>query len=188
VNLYDMTRDDFERLPWRESWSEEAICDSLVILPAKVPRWRFWWHTLRVQLAKMLGLAEPEIWESVPMLHDSGYACMDYVAVINGEAICRISGCSDVLHIEGIGGFGHRWLDKSPSVPRLVPVSGWQFDCLPKSGLLRLWPSSRKHIIYGCSLSSFEIYSTDEEIVSTDSKDWTDYLEEAKRLLGGGGI
>jgi len=165
LNLYDMTRKDFERLPWRSSWNTEETCDSLIILPSKVPRWRFWWHGLRMRLAATLRLKQPEIYESIPTLHDSGFACIDYVAVVNGEPICRISGCSDVLHIEGIGGYGHRWINKNIGVPKSIPVAGWQFDCLPKSGLLRLWPSSRRRIIYGCSLSSFEIYSTDQMLL-----------------------
>lgn len=38
--------------------------------------------------------------------HDSGYRMMDFVAVKDGEAICRLSGSSDVLHFNGIGGYG----------------------------------------------------------------------------------
>jgi len=107
---------------------------------------------------------------------------MDYVAVVDGKAVCRISGCSDVLHIEGIGGYGYRWLERHRDVPRFVPVAGWSFDCLLGSGLLRLWPSSRKQLIYGCSLSSFEIYSSDGEIADKPLG-WEDHLEQSKVLL-----
>lgn len=95
-------------------------------------------------------------------LHDSGYRCMDFVAVKDIEPICLLSGCSDVIHIEGVGGYGDNWLNKYNNVPSLVPPSSWSIDCLPKSGLLRIWPSSRK-IRCGSALSSFEIFSINEE-------------------------
>ena len=90
-------------------------------------------------------------------MHDSGYRCMDFAAVdIYDEAICRISGCSDVLHLDGIGGYGHRWT----RIPTSVPVSGWTFDCLPKSGLLRLFVMKPGGIHWdGLSLSSLEIFA-----------------------------
>lgn len=92
--------------------------------------------------------------------HDSGFRCMDFVACIKNEAICRLSGCSDVIHIGGIGGFGHDWLNKYKTVPRMIPPAGWSIDCLPKSGLLRLFCD--KDLICGGSLSSFEVYSREK--------------------------
>jgi hypothetical protein len=38
-------------------------------------------------------------------LHDSGYRLLDFAAVKDNKAICLLSGCSDVLDLEGIGGF-----------------------------------------------------------------------------------
>ena len=38
--------------------------------------------------------------------HSSGWLCMDFVAVKGNTPICRISGCSDVLHLDGIDGYG----------------------------------------------------------------------------------
>ena len=90
--------------------------------------------------------------------HDSGWRLMDFVAVRDGEAICRLSGSSDVLNLDGIGGFGHNWYDKYNAVPSMIPPSGWSIDCLPKSGLLRVWPSSVR-ILAGSGLSNFEIYA-----------------------------
>ena len=37
-------------------------------------------------------------------IHDSGFRCMDFVAVKGKEPFCRLSGCSDVIHMDGIGG------------------------------------------------------------------------------------
>lgn len=88
--------------------------------------------------------------------HDSGYRLMDFVAIRNGVPVCLLSGCSDVVHLDGIGGFGP-W-DSARGFPSLVPPSGWSIDCLPVSGLLRIWPSSRR-ISCRPALSSFEIYA-----------------------------
>ena len=90
--------------------------------------------------------------------HDSGYRIMDFVAVRSGKAVCRLSGCSDVVHIDGIGGYGKNWLEKYGTVPKLLPIRSWNIDCLPKSGLLRLW-CSECELEAGAALSSFEVYA-----------------------------
>lgn len=87
-------------------------------------------------------------------VHDSGYMCMDFIAVRNNEPFMRISGCSDVIHINGIGGFGKY----DGFIPRLIPPIGWSIDCLRKSKLLRLF--SHEKLEAGEALSSFVIYST----------------------------
>jgi hypothetical protein len=87
-------------------------------------------------------------------LHDSGYRCMDFVAVNGTEAVCRLSGCSDVIHINGIGGFGKF----SGHIPSLMPVIAWSIDCFKKSGLLRMWASGYT-LSCGPALSSFELYA-----------------------------
>ena len=51
----------------------------------------------------------PEIYE-INGMHDSGFRTMDFVAYSKNEPICLLSGCSDVIHIDGIGGFGHNCL------------------------------------------------------------------------------
>lgn len=88
--------------------------------------------------------------------HDSGYMCMSFVGCIGGEAVAIMSGVSDVLHIDGIGGYGKGWYEK-PSVPRMIPVKSWNIDCLP-CGCLNIWASGRK-IEIGHMLSSFEIFA-----------------------------
>lgn len=88
--------------------------------------------------------------------HDSGYRCMDFVAVKGDEPVCLLSGCSDFIHIEGIGGLGYGWLKKYGKCPSLVPPTGWSIDCLPVSGLLRMFCHGK--IKAGMGLSSFEIY------------------------------
>jgi hypothetical protein len=89
--------------------------------------------------------------------HDSGYRCMDFVAVRKQEPICLLAGGSDVLHIDGISGLGRDVYFK-PNI-KIDPKS-WSVDCLPKSGLLRLFAGNRK-LAVGCALSSFEVYALD---------------------------
>jgi hypothetical protein len=89
--------------------------------------------------------------------HDSGFRCMRFVAVKDNKPLCMLGGCSDVIHIGGIGGLGFDWLAKNGDVPNKVSPLPWCIDCLPRSGLLRLF--CKEHLRCGCDLSSFEIYS-----------------------------
>jgi hypothetical protein len=124
--IIDMTRKQFENVPKRETWHENVVCDSIVIMPLK-------------------------------KIHDSGYRYLDFVAIKSGEPLFRLSGCSDALHIEGIGGSGER-KNGIFSYYDLVDRKAWNMDCLPKSGLLRIWVDNCE-LVCGPSLSSFEIYS-----------------------------
>lgn len=94
-------------------------------------------------------------------LHDSGYRCLDFVAVKGDTPICKLSGCSDVIHIDGFGGFGFDWLHRYNGCPHLVPPIGWSIDCLAKSGLFRLFHHGK--MVAGSTLSSFEIYAKPKE-------------------------
>jgi hypothetical protein len=86
--------------------------------------------------------------------HESGYRCMHFVTIQNGKPTYIVSGCSDVIHLCGIDG------RNTPIGGRIVcnDVSNirWKIDCLPTSGLLRLFADKR--IVIGASLSSFEIF------------------------------
>lgn len=115
-----MTRQQIDAVPLREDWSSHVECKSLIILPTR-------------------------------RKHDSGYRCMDFLAVdASDKPICRLSGCSDVLHIDGIGGFG------KPSNYNFVVPKGWSIDCLGKSGLLRIF--GPKTITATEALSSFCVF------------------------------
>jgi hypothetical protein len=86
--------------------------------------------------------------------HESGYRCMQFVTIQNGKPTYIVSGCSDVICLCGIDG------RNTPIGGRIVcnDVSNirWKIDCLPTSGLLRLFADKR--IVIGASLSSFEIF------------------------------
>lgn len=77
MNILKMTKKDFLAVPMREHFDTKIeLFNSLVIIPTR--------HK-----------------------HESGFMCMDFVAVDHkDEPICRLSGCSDVLHLDGIGGYG----------------------------------------------------------------------------------
>ena len=90
-------------------------------------------------------------------LHDSGYKCMDFIAVLDNKPKCRISGGSDVIHINGIGGLGENWFKKYGKIPDSTKPIDWSIDCLKRSKLLRLFCSSK--LTAGESLSSFEIFA-----------------------------
>lgn len=89
-------------------------------------------------------------------LHDSGYRAMEFVAVKDGIPLCRLSGFSDALHVQGILGTGVPEL--RPSSHQIKNASQWTIDCLAESGLLRLFCRFQK-LSAGDDQSSFEIYS-----------------------------
>lgn len=105
-----------------------------------------------------IGLFDSLIILPLREIHDSGYRCMDFIAVRDNEPICKLSGCSDCLEFNGIGGYGKNWPQKYGSSPRLIPPAAWVMDCLPGSGLLRLWCADQ--IEAGMALSSFSIFHT----------------------------
>jgi hypothetical protein len=89
--------------------------------------------------------------------HDSGFRCMDFVAVKDNKPFIRLAGCSDVIHLDGIGGYGLNWFEKYGTVPVTIPPVSWNVDCLPTSGLLRIFTHGK--LWAAPALSSFEIYA-----------------------------
>lgn len=87
--------------------------------------------------------------------HDSGYRCMEFVTIQNNIPTYIVSGCSDVINLCGIDGRNTPIIN-GRIVCNDVSNIRWKIDCLPTSGLLRLFADKR--IIIGASLSSFEIF------------------------------
>jgi hypothetical protein len=77
--------------------------------------------------------------------HDSGYRCMEFIAVREGKPICKMSGCSDVVHLGGIA--------EALLYPKKMT---WNIDCLPVSGLLQIFSHTHRFKV-GADLSSFEL-------------------------------
>jgi hypothetical protein len=145
MTIYEMSRKDFEAVPHHGSFSpiEPIPFDSLVIIP---------------------GNSRP--------LHSSGYRMMSFVAVKNDTPILRLSGYSDVILLDGVGGFGRNWLPKlnpgylpSPNdlptfkIPTSVSPRAWTIDYLPKSGLMRLFCFGYNLVADTWTTSSFFLYT-----------------------------
>ena len=124
MNIFSMTKEDFEKVQDRQGWSRDiGEFNSLVIIPQDYA-------------------------------HDSGWMCMDFVAVdINSEPICKLSGCSDVLSLDGVGGYGNYGTGKTTIY---VKPKGWSIDCLP-CGYLRVFANGA--LTAGPALSDFAVYS-----------------------------
>lgn len=140
--IFDMTKEDFAAIPYLDTWKDwdELVKDnpsghleftSVVIIPA--------------------------MYNGEISIHDSEWACMDFILVKDGYPIGKVGGGSDVLHLDGIGGYGD---DREDSVfHSMVPVKGWSIDCLPKTGYLNLWTHRMLYLKDNFVGSSCEIYS-----------------------------
>ena len=81
-------------------------------------------------------------------LHDSGWRCMKFILCKKGEIVGVVGGYSDVVHINGIGGWGETFKE-------LIKPIDWRIDCLPGSGCLRLFTDKDCVISRGFVLSDF---------------------------------
>ena len=86
--------------------------------------------------------------------HDSGYRCMEFIFCNKGEPFAKSFGGSDVLHLNGIGGYGRF----NEDIPRLMPVTDWKLDCLP-CGYLRLFS---RYKLSAEGISDFSVYANYE--------------------------
>ena len=78
-------------------------------------------------------------------IHDSGYRCMKFVLTNHGRVVGCVGGGSDVIHLNGIGGYG-KYVDYEKVIKTgMVKRVDWSIDCLP-CGLLRLFCSSNLSI------------------------------------------
>lgn len=132
-----MSKEDFEKVP-HVKWNESLEgFNSLVIIPTDYK-------------------------------HDSGYMCMEFCAVDDNDMpIAILSGCSDVLNLDGIGGYGCDWRE-TKKIPSLIPVKGWAIDCLP-CGYLRLFSNIQNGLKSGHALSNFEVFA--EELLQQTDKE-----------------
>jgi len=160
MNINNMTRKQFMQLPHKK-WDKEIRCDTLIVIPHEIKKSSVLKYTLRKWLSQHMPtlFKEPEVYE-ISGMHDSGYRLISCVLCMGDEPIC-ITGGGDVLHMDGIGGFGYNWFENYGHVPHQIPVSGWTMDCLPQSGLFRLW--CNEEILVGRSLSSQEIYKVKKD-------------------------
>lgn len=93
-------------------------------------------------------------------VHESGFRMMRFVLLYDHKIVGVIDRGSDVLHINGIGGYGLNY--KEAMKTQKVRVVGWQIDCLSNSGLMRIF-TNKTCIVFG-GYSDFQI------VVKDDSK------------------
>lgn len=98
--------------------------------------------------------------------HDSGYRCMEFVAVKGEQPVCRMGGYSDVIHFLGYTGYNcfDRKDDKKLFIRRTENVTfnaAFRIDCLP-CGLLRIF--CRYQLKAGMDLNSFELYVDETKV------------------------
>ena len=66
---------------------------------------------------------------------------MKFVLTLHNDIVGAVGGWCDVVHLNGIGGYGPDW--QKSLTNRNVPVIDWSIDLLPKSGCLRVFSSHR---------------------------------------------
>lgn len=107
-----------------------------------------------------VGLIEGLIILPTENLHTSGFRSMEFVTIQDGVPTYRVSGYSDVLHLGGIGGYniGRYNCDNMDMLihREMMPRIAWAIDCLPISGLVRLFCGKKMYL--GESLSDIGIY------------------------------
>jgi len=81
-------------------------------------------------------------------LHDSGYGCMKFVLLNHAKIVGCVGGGSDLIHINGIGGYGNIYnmkeYEKAVSTG-MVNAVNWSIDCL-SNGLIRLFSNKKLDI------------------------------------------
>jgi len=90
-------------------------------------------------------------------LHDSGFGCMKFALTNGDEVVGCIGGGSDVIHLNGIGGYGkyNKGFDKTLKTDMVKRID-WSIDCLP-NGLIRLFCSCKLDIDE-IIISDFNLY------------------------------
>ena len=99
-------------------------------------------------------------------LHESGWMSMKYVLFKNEEIIGCVGKFSDVLYLDGIGGYGdyrnREYFDDKVRSGK-IHIAGWTIDCLP-CGYLRLWCKMDIKLSDDMMIfSEAEIYSIERE-------------------------
>ena len=97
-------------------------------------------------------------------LHESGYRKMKFILVKkDGTVAGVVGGCSDVLHLNGIGGYGKiSMITNYDYKYGKVNVIDWCIDCLPVCKCLRLY-TSKKLEVEGVMLSDAQIVVSDKQ-------------------------
>lgn len=87
-------------------------------------------------------------------LHYSGFGYMKFALTNGDEVVGCVGGGSDVIHLNGIGGYGKDFDEALKT--NMVKRIDWSIDCLP-NGLIRLF-CSHKLDIDEFICSNFNLY------------------------------
>jgi hypothetical protein len=93
-------------------------------------------------------------------MHESGYRCMKFALMDHWEVVGCVGGGSDVIHLNGIGGYGKYENFKEALKTGLTKRVDWSIDCLP-NGLIRLF-CSKKLELDEIICSDFNVYVKSE--------------------------
>lgn len=93
-------------------------------------------------------------------MHESGYMCMKFALMDHWEVVGCVGGGSDVIHLNGIGGYGKYENFKEVLKTGLTKRVDWSIDCLP-NGLIRLF-CSKKLELDEIICSDFNLYVKSE--------------------------
>jgi len=69
--------------------------------------------------------------------HDSGFRTMMFILLLDNEILGAVSGWSDVIHVNGVGGYGLD-VENALKTQKVQRVS-MSMDCLPVSGCMRFF-------------------------------------------------
>lgn len=129
MNIMSMTVEDFKAVHFRTATDGLSCVYSIVLLPAEE-------------------------------MHEYGFRYMNYVAIDKDhKPICRLPGGSDVLHLDGIGGYGLDF-DNALKTQSIRPKN-CSIDCLP-CGLFRVF-SNHRLLVDNIAVSTYCINSVDEK-------------------------
>lgn len=83
-------------------------------------------------------------------LHDSGFMYMKFALTYQYEVVGCVGGGSDVINLNGIGGYGK-------NIDGISKRQDWAIDCL-ENGLIRVFSCSCELELPEYVLSIFEVY------------------------------
>lgn len=89
--------------------------------------------------------------------HDSGYYCMKFILFDRDELVGCVGGYSDVIHLNGIGGYGDHENYIKAVKTRLVPVIDFSIDVCD-FGVFRIFSSQHYFKLDDILTSDFCIY------------------------------
>lgn len=121
----------------------------------------------KTELVEMENFSPTDTFDSVVIVpmkenHDSDFSCMKFILLKHFEIVGVVGGGSDVIHINGIGGYGD-WHTKKNIFNNPPKGYSWSIDCLPKSKCIRLFITGGQELYTDDWIGSdFNVYVKEE--------------------------